>query len=102
MQVLHSECTAVTNRQNYIKPAVKAKPELIMEALRKVATVLDLADDQKETVFFSSLDARDSLIDVMHAWSQTALLLADTGDITSASIRMIANSIQVGNQDVLF
>lgn len=92
----------MTDRQNYIHPATKAKPELITEALRRVAAMLDLADDQKETVFFASLDARDSVMDVMHAWSQTALLLADTGDITSAAIRMVANSIQVGNQDVLF
>lgn len=92
----------MTDRQNYIKPASKARPELIMTALRRIATVMDLADDRKETVFFSALGPDVDHLSLIYAWSQTALLLADTGDITSASIRMIANSIQVGGQDVLF
>lgn len=92
----------MTDRQNYIHPAVKADPELIQIALRKIADVLDLADDQKETVFFASLGLGMPALHDLHAWSQVALLLADTGDITSAAIRMIANSIQVGNQDALF
>lgn len=92
----------MTDRQNYIHPAVKAKPDLIATALRHIATAMDLADEQRQTVFFASLDAREDSLTVMHAWAQTALLLADTGDITSASIRMIANSISVGSQDGLF
>lgn len=92
----------MTDRQNYIQPATRARPDLIVVALRRIAQVMDLADDQKQTVFFASLGPDVDLASAIGAWSQAAMLLADTGDITSAAIRMIANHIQVGGQDALF
>jgi hypothetical protein len=91
----------VSQRQRFIRPAIVARPELIAQAFRRIANILDQADDQRKVTFYCHLMQSDNTREVTAAWSQVALLLADENEIDTSWLRLYANTIDKGVQDVL-
>jgi hypothetical protein len=91
----------MSNRQQFIRPAVKADPAAVASCLRKVATALDAADDESDTVFYTGDQHTQSVSYLAHAWAQTALLIADKADVDSVTLRALAAVIDNGGQRVL-
>lgn len=91
----------MTDRLRFIKPAVQAHPHDVARALRKVATVLDWADDGRQSRFYTGELGDESVSNLAHAWAQTALIIADKADMDSVTLRAIATTIDKGEQNAL-
>jgi hypothetical protein len=92
----------MSDRQQYIKPALKAKPENIAIALRQIANMLDAADDRRKVTFYAGTPGADAVSQIALAWSQVALLIADACEVDSVTLRALAKTIDKGEQHVLW
>ncbi len=92
----------MSERQRFIRPAVKVPPRLIAEALRRVATALDAADDCRKVTFYAGMSDVHDRTAVTLAWGQTALLIADEYNVDSVALLKLAATIDKGEQYVLF
>lgn len=81
-------------RTSFIHPKVKADPRRVAKNLRRIADVLDKADDARETDFYTGDLTDDNISMLAHAWAQTALIIADTCDVDSMTLRALALSIE--------
>jgi len=91
----------MSERQRFIHPIHTPDPVLVAMALRRVATVLDRADDGNESVYSSTLGPLASVAPDCHAWAAAAIIIADEHDIDSVKLRTIANTIDKGEQYAL-
>ncbi len=91
----------MTNRLKFIRPDVKARPQIVASNLRKIAAVLDSADEHRECAFYAGYMTGEAVRSTAIAWSQTALLIADMADVDSVTLRAMAATIDKGEQHVL-
>jgi len=94
-------CLEVTDRQNHIVTLKPINQELTAKALRKIAYALDQADEHVGTYMGFALSDSEDIAEVGIAWMWAALLIADTREVDSVTLRSLANSIFKGVQGEL-
>jgi hypothetical protein len=91
----------MSERQRFVRAAVTCEPEHVAAALRRIATVLDAGDDQRDVTFYSAMTHTTDMRECMAAWSQAALIIADESDMPTVKLRGIAAAIDRGIQGEL-
>jgi hypothetical protein len=91
----------MSERQRYIRAEIPANQEFTAEALKRVASWLDLMDDHVMTTVYPGIaESRPAGPDAL-AWMWACILLADACDVPTEMLRTLANAIFKGVQGEL-
>lgn len=92
----------MTARQQFIRPHPSIDPNHVARMVRRIADALDAADQHELTSVNSVVaDGHPGSYDG-DVWATTCVLIADTCEIDSATLRSLARSIERVYQSGLF
>lgn len=89
-------------RMSHIRFISPQSDEMVSRALRRVAALLDMADNGEDIATFSFLGEETVSLESRDAWMMACLLIADMRDASTPEILAIARGIEGIRQDALF
>jgi len=87
---------------SHVKPAFAIEQSLTAIALLRLADIVDSAVSGDDVIASPTLSGEDDGEVSKLAWMTVAILLVDQTGIHAAELRLLANNIWKGTQDVIF
>ena len=86
-------------RETYFRGSEPIDQRITADCLERVATWLDLADNQVQTALYPEVPSAVDDMDLSSAWMWCALLIANTLDAPTDMLRQLSNAIKIGLGD---
>lgn len=83
----------MTERSNYFRGGEKYDTRVTGEAIKKVADMLDAADNRVPTTVYPEIYGYADMHEIALGWAWASVLIADMVDLDSATLRALANAI---------
>jgi hypothetical protein len=85
-----------------VSPAIRVRPEVIATAIAQVREILDAAEECPDVVASAYIHYANNAIEQGYAWMMAAILIAQTAEVDSMTLRNLQTRIWKGSQDVIF
>ena len=89
-------------RSDYIRFEPRCDPNLIADAVKRIQTALDWADDLHIHIVQAQIGGTSDAYRQRDAWMQAAILIADLAEVDSMTLSTLRCKILGVNQDVIF